>query len=95
MPARKDETVASDPFWVARVVPQMARPQGVRHGGSAHGEPGMTGIGLLNGIRGEEAEGVDRTGLEVGCHRNPDEWNMIDFTIGEVPSRKNSPSCRH
>ena len=67
MSARKDETVASRPLGVARIVPQVTRPHCERHGCRTHRKPRMTGVGFLNCIRGKEADGIDRTSLKISC----------------------------
>ena len=51
MPTGEDETVASRPFGVARVVTQMPRPDRVSHRRRPHRESGMARVGLLNGVR--------------------------------------------
>src|SRR3990172_7173402 len=51
MPTRKDEAVASHPPGVARIMSQVARPQGVSHRSGSHGKAGMSRVGLLDGIR--------------------------------------------
>jgi hypothetical protein len=68
MPARKDEAVTSHPFRVAGIMAQVTRPQSESHGRGAHRQPGMPGIGLLNGIRRKKTNGVDRAKLKVVCH---------------------------
>lgn len=65
MPARKNESVASHPLWVARVMSQVARPQGECHRGGSHRKTGMTRVCLLDSIRREETERVDRTSLRA------------------------------
>ena len=68
MPTREDETVTTKPTRIGWVVAQVARPDGVGHGCGAHRQPGVTGVSLLDGIGGEETEGVDGAGLEVVGH---------------------------
>ena len=71
MPSRKDEPVTSRPIGVAGIMAQMARPQCVCHGGGSHRKSRVARIGLLDGIRGKEPDGVDCTSLKVVCHMNP------------------------
>jgi len=68
MPTRKDEAIASHPFGVARIMPQVARPYGKCHGGGSHRKPRMARVGLLNSIRRKKAEGIDGAKLEIVCH---------------------------
>ena len=68
VPAGEDEAVAVGPARVARVVTQVARPEGVGHGSRAHRQPGMSGVGLLDGVGGEKANGVDGAVLKVCIH---------------------------
>ncbi|MBV6465850.1 MAG: hypothetical protein PGMFKBFP_01136 [Anaerolineales bacterium] len=63
--ARKEEAVASRPFGVVRVVAQVTRPDDEGHGGRAHRQSGMSRIGLLDRVGGEETDGVDGSGFEV------------------------------
>jgi hypothetical protein len=65
MPAREDETIAPRPLWVARAVSQVTRPQRERHGCPTHRKTRMSGISLLNCIRGKEADGIYRTSLKI------------------------------
>ena len=92
MPARKDEAVASHPFWVARIVTQVARPDRKSHRGGAHGKPRVTRISLLYPVCGKETEGVDRPALKacadwrsrvegIVCHVSTCLYEMPHFTI--------------
>jgi hypothetical protein len=44
---------------VAGIVPQESRPQNVTHGGGAHRHSWMARIGVLHGIGGQHADGID------------------------------------
>ncbi len=68
MPTGKDETVAVRPPGVAWVVAQVAHPERVSHCRRAHWQAGMTGIGLLNGIGGQETDGIDSKLLQLGVN---------------------------
>lgn len=65
MPTRKDEAVASRPFWVAWIMSQVSSPNCVSHGGGTHGESGVSRIGLLNAICREKAQGIDGAKLQA------------------------------
>jgi hypothetical protein len=56
---REYKPVAIEPLRVPWIVPQESRPQNVSHGGGAHGHARMAGIGVLHGIGGQNADGVD------------------------------------
>ncbi len=59
MTRAKNKAVAIHPFWVFRVVLEELVPERVGHGGGSHGHPGMSRIGILYGIRRQDANGVD------------------------------------
>ena len=58
------EAVAVGPGRVGGVEAQVPREEDVRHRRRAHRHAGMTGLGLLHGVDGEEADGVDAALLE-------------------------------
>ena len=59
VPRREHEAVAIEPVRIFRIVLQELRPQRVSHGGGAHRHAGMAGVGILHGIGGQKADGVD------------------------------------
>ncbi len=65
VPVRQHEAVAGGPGCIRRVVAQMARPQCHGDLGHAHRRAGMAGIGLLDRIHGQCANGV-RHGHDLG-----------------------------
>jgi len=76
MPTRKDEAVTSRPFRVARIMAQVTSPQSECHWRGTHRQTGMARVGLLNGIRREESDGIDRAELKIVCHVcNLFEWD--------------------
>src|SRR5699024_9273025 len=60
------ETVAAEPVLIARVVAHHVLVEQVCGGGEAHGGAGVAAAHLLDGVRGEDAGGVDRTLVEIG-----------------------------
>jgi hypothetical protein len=44
----------------------------------------MTRVRLLDSICRKKTESIDGSGLQGVCHVNPDEWNLVDFTIEPV-----------
>ena len=64
-PAESTKRSRSGQAGVGGIEAQVAREQGVRHGGRAHGQAGVTRVGLLDGVGGEEPDGVDAAQLEV------------------------------
>src|SRR5215216_1329842 len=65
MSTRKDESVSSSPFGIARVVAQVTRPQCISHRGRSHREPRMTRISFLDSVCSEKAQCVDCTKLKI------------------------------
>ena len=65
VPAGEHEAVAVRPFGVFRVVPHEARPQHVGDGRGFHGKARMAAVGLLDGVDGQHADGVDASLLEI------------------------------
>ena len=63
-PAESTKRSRSGQCRVGGIVLQMPRPQSEGHGGGAHGQAGMAGVGLLHRVRREEADGVDAALLE-------------------------------
>jgi hypothetical protein len=69
VPGRQHEAVAVRPVRVERIELQEAAEQ---HGGDighAHGHAGMAGIGLLDGVHGERADGVGHVAMADGGRR--------------------------
>jgi hypothetical protein len=62
---RKHEPVAVEPLGVARVVFEMPLKEDVADGRERHGCSGVTGVGCLHRIHGEDADGVDGEALQV------------------------------
>jgi len=63
---REHEAVAVGPLCVKRVHLEKAVPQGVSHGCGAQGQSGMTRVGLLHHVHGQEAECVDTQLIQFG-----------------------------
>ena len=63
--AGEHEAVAVRPVGVFGVVPHEARPQHVGDGRGFHGKAGMAAVGLLHGVDGQHADGVDASLLEI------------------------------
>jgi hypothetical protein len=60
------EPVAVRPQRVRRVVVQEPVPHGVRDRGQAHRRARVPGVGLLNGVHGQRADGVDARDVKRG-----------------------------
>ena len=58
MAGGEDEAVAIEPVGVLGVIPHDFLIEDMAHGGTPHGEARVSGIGLLHGIDGEEADGI-------------------------------------
>ena len=58
----EDEAVAVVEFGVGGVVAQEFRPQDFRHFRHTHRRAGVAGVGFLDGVGGEEADGVGKLG---------------------------------
>ena len=80
---REHEAVAVGPRRVVRLVAQEARPDHEGRIGHPHRHAGVAALGLLHGVDGEEAEGVDRELLERGLR--PRE-------LGQRPHQTRAPS---
>ena len=65
VPAGEHEAVAVGPVGIFRVVPHEARPQHVGDGRGFHGQAGVAAVGLLDGVDGQHADGVDASLLEI------------------------------
>ena len=50
------ETIAAGPFWIGRVVAEMVAPEHLGDVGHAHRHTGVAGVGLLHGVRCQEAQ---------------------------------------
>ena len=53
------EAVAVEPGVVLGVVRHRLAVDDIAHRGAAHGKTGVTGVGLVDGVNGEETHGVD------------------------------------
>src|SRR5581483_3138541 len=71
----EDEAVAIEPERVTRIVTQEARPESERHRSSAHGHAGMAGVGVLDGIGRQEANGVDAAIFEFAVRS----WGLFSL----------------
>src|SRR5689334_17287580 len=67
MPVGENKAVAIGPYGKFRIVAQKALPQDVRHRRQRHGSSRMSGVGLLHGIHGERADGVDAELVKIAC----------------------------
>ena len=61
------EAVAVEPGVVLGVVRHRLAVDDVPHGGAAHGETGVAGVGLVDGVDGEEAHGVLTQSMTVSA----------------------------
>ena len=61
---RQHEAVTVRPGGIGRVVAQMPREQRVGDARGAHGHAGVAGVGFLDAVDGQEADGVDTTFFE-------------------------------
>ena len=55
------EAVTVEPLVVLGVVSHGLAVNHVAHGGAAHGKTGVAGVGLVDGVDREEADGVDES----------------------------------
>lgn len=69
MAGGQDEAVAVEPVRVLWVVAHDLVVEDVAHWGAAHGETGVAGVGLFDGVDREEADRVDRLLDERGLRR--------------------------
>ena len=65
VPVREHETVAVGPDRIFRIEAQIMLPHRIGDGRQRHGRAGMAGVGLLHGIHGESANGVDGKLIEL------------------------------
>ena len=68
MSAGEDEAVAVEPVGVGGVVAEVAHPNRVGHGRTAHRQSGVAGVGFLDGIGGEETNSVEGAGEKFSGH---------------------------
>ena len=59
VPGRENETIAVEPGRIGRIVPQVARPQGMSHCGRSEGQSWVSGPCLLDRVAREESQCVD------------------------------------
>ena len=83
VPAGQHEAVASRPVGVGRVVAHDTVEQQVGGGREAHGGAWMAVAGLLDGIHGQHACGVDRPAVEVG----PVQSSVFGSHVGCAPQQ--------
>ena len=69
---RQHEAIAIEPQRRARIVPEVALPQHVRHRCAAQRQPGVARVRLLDRIDRESPDRVDRQRRKVGRHRRAD-----------------------
>ena len=73
VPGRQHEAIAVEPFGIGGIVLEEPGPHHIRHRRGAHRQPRVTAIGLLHGVHGEEAQGVDalivQRRIERHCRR--------------------------
>jgi hypothetical protein len=65
-PARQHEAIPPRPERLLRIVGEKLVPDRVSHRGEGHGRAGVAGIGLLNGVHRQGADGVDGKQIEAG-----------------------------
>src|SRR5260221_7384146 len=75
MTVRQHETVAIGPDWILRIEPHHAIPNRVDEGRQSHRCAGVSGLGLLDGIHGERADGVDRQLSYVRAREGFGHWS--------------------
>ena len=56
----QDETIAVEPLGVLRVVRHSLAEDDIAHRGAAHRKTRVTGVGLVDGVDGQETHGVNR-----------------------------------
>ncbi len=66
VPAGQHEAIAAGPLRIRGVVPHDPLEQGVRQGGQAHCGAGVPVADLLHGVCGQDPDGVDGSGVEIG-----------------------------
>ena len=75
MAARQHEAIAIGPMRIARIVSHRPREQHVAERRERHRSSGVTGLGFLNGIHGQRANGVDAKEIEIGAgHCSVRQW---------------------
>ena len=87
---RQDEAVAIGPVGPRRGVAQVARPEHVGHRRHAHRRAGVAAVGLLHGVDGQRADGVDRE-LVKALRRRAHDCHDIRRP---VPAHPRSPAPR-
>ena len=87
--AGQDEPVAVLPFRILRVVVHVVRPKLVGHRRAAERQSRMTGVGLLDGIRREHADGVHTGRINVTQENRPLlNTEILYFLIIHEPGEK-------
>src|SRR5262245_32810271 len=72
------EAIAVGPNRVFRVKPKMALPEAVDHGRHGHRRSGVTGVGSLDGVHGQCADGVNALELETHLIVHGDSsWSVV------------------
>src|SRR5690606_1319679 len=75
MPVGQHEAVAVEPLRVARIVVQVVVPQHFGDVGHAHGHAGMAGVGRLDGVHGEDADGIGEVAAAGAGHGVSGGWD--------------------
>jgi hypothetical protein len=74
MSGREDEAVPVGPEGIMRVELERTIPERVGHGRRAQGQAGVPGLGLLHGVHGQEAQGVDAEFVQLGRRDRGPGW---------------------
>ncbi len=86
MAGREYEAVAIRPFRILRVEVHELGEKDVGHGGGAEWQTGMAGVGGLDRVDGEDAQGVDGFGFELAIERGGSDGgqeNLLERRRGE------------
>ena len=66
MSGRENEAVPVGPEGITRVELERAIPERVGHGRRTQRQAGVPGLGLLHGVHGQEAQGIDAEFVQLG-----------------------------
>jgi hypothetical protein len=75
---REHEAVAVGPVRIGRVVSHALAVEDIGDGRERHGGSRVAGVGLLDRVHGEAADGVDRELLDVGGHATPRQLQVAE-----------------
>ena len=75
---REHEAVAVRPARIGGVVSHALAVEDVGDGRERHGGSRVAGVGLLDRVHGEAADGVDRELLDVGGHATPRQLQVAE-----------------